>query len=347
MALLATACAPEDPVRSQASAPAPVARSRGLWLSPEEVERLPVSGPAWARVRSAAANLGRANIADQDSDHDVHTLAAALVYARTGDRSSRTAAANAILGAMGTERGGRTLALARNLVSYIIAADLIDLHRLNAGADRSFRVWLASVRHQRLEGQTLAEVYLRRPNNWGTHAGASLAAVAAYLGERAELDRIAGVFRGWLGDRASYRGFRYADLSWQADPGRPVGVNPTGTTKAGHSIDGALPEELRRGCSFQWEPCRTGYTWGALQGAVVNAQILSRQGYDAWNWQQRALLRTVRFHQRVDRAFGGWWAQGDDAWIVSLVNRAYGSAFPIPTGVGEGKNMAFTDWTHG
>jgi hypothetical protein len=65
-----------------------------------------------------------------------------------------------------------------------------------------------------------------------------------------------------------------------------------------------------------------------------------------WSWSDRALLRAVRFHLRLERSFGGWWAESEDAWVVPLVNRAYGAAFPVPSRAGMGKNMAFTTWTH-
>ena len=320
----------------------------GLWLSTEEIRRLPMQGPAWEAVVAAAIRPSGPNVADQDSDHDVHTLAAALVYARTGDGSMRRRAAEGVLGAMGTEVGGRTLALGRNLVSYIIAADTIDLRDYDRAGDDRFRNWLSAVRGQTLDGKTLVGTYAERPNNWGTHAGASLTAIAAYLGERPQLERLARIFRGWLGDQRAYAGFRYSsDTSWQADPSQPAGINPAGATVAGYRVDGALPEELRRGCSFQWPPCHTGYTWGALQGAVVHAPLLARQGFDVWAWSDRALLRAVRFHLRLERMFGGWWAESEDAWLVPLVNRAYGVAYPVPIHVGMGKNMAFTAWTHG
>src|SRR3954451_14252010 len=102
--------------------------SKGIWLSRSEVAALPTSGPAWASVQKAASgDLGSANIADQNSDHDVRTLAAALVAARTHDVQMENKVVDALESAMGTERGGRTLAAARNLQAYVIAADLIDL----------------------------------------------------------------------------------------------------------------------------------------------------------------------------------------------------------------------------
>ena len=100
----------------------------GIWISRAEVSRLPIGGPAWERPKAAADGpLGEADIADQDSNHDVRTLAIALVYARTGEERYRAKAADAISSAIGTEDGGRTLALGRNLFSYVIAADLIDM----------------------------------------------------------------------------------------------------------------------------------------------------------------------------------------------------------------------------
>jgi hypothetical protein len=165
--------------------------------------------------------------------------------------------------------------------------------------------------------------------------------VAVYLGDAAELERTAQVFKGWLGDREAYAGFTYRELWWQCDPAQPVGINPKGCTRAGHSIDGAQPEEMRRGGPFQWPPVETGYAWEGLQGALVQAEILQRAGYPAWEWEDQALLRAVQFLYNI-----GWEAEGDDRWQMWLINYVYGTAFPTVTPVSAGKNMGWTDWTH-
>ena len=105
---------------------------------------------------------------------------------------------------------------------------------------------------------------------------------------------------------------------------------------------------MRRGCGFQFPPCATGYPWEALQGATVTAEILHRQGYDAWSWSDQALRRAVQFLYELDRRYpgDGWWASGDDEWNVWLVNRAYGTRFPARDPAQPGKNMGWTDWTH-
>jgi hypothetical protein len=152
---------------SAAGAAAPV--RPGIWLLPAEVQRLPERGPAWAQlVQVADEPMGHADIADQNSDHDIHVLGAALVYARTGEARFYRKAAAGVMDAIGTERGGRTLALARGLVSYVVAADLLGLRDREPARARVFRRWLAAVRHERLEPDsrpTLVATHERAPNN--------------------------------------------------------------------------------------------------------------------------------------------------------------------------------------
>ena len=155
--------------------------------------------------------------------------------------------------------------------------------------------------------------------------------------------RTAQVFRGWLGDRSAYAGFTYGDLSWQCDPAHPVGINATGCTKNGVDIGGSLPEEMRRGGTFAWPPTFTGYAWEALQGAVLQADLLRTAGYDAWNWSDKALLRAVRF--LYGRA--GWAADGDDTWQPWLIDRRYGTSYRTAPPARTGKNFGYTDWLTG
>jgi hypothetical protein len=329
------------------AAAAPVAVA-GLWTTAAELASRPMSGAAWAAVKAAAdGSPGTASIADQNSDHDVNTLAAALVYARTKVAAYRANAAAAIAAAIGTEQGGRTLALGRNLASYVIAADLIELGNYDAALDGRFRSWLTAERSEPLDGDTLISTSEQRPNNWGTMAGASRVAADIYLGDGADLDRAATVFRGWLGDRSAYSGFNFGDMSWQVNPSQPVGVQPVGATKDGLDIDGALADDMRRGCAEQAPPCHTDYAWEGLQGVVVEARLLSRRGYDAFGWGNAAVLRAVQFLRRLDQSYGGWWATADDTWQPWIVNRAYGTALPAQSPSAPGKIMGWTDWALG
>ena len=363
-------------VASAVSAPTvAVAGLPAIWLSQAEVAALPMTGAAWDAVRAAAdAPLPAPNIADNLSEHDVRTLAVALVYARLRDEPGgaaayRTKAADAIVAAIGTEdlprpdgAPARTLELARNTLSYIVAAELIDLRTYDAGMAFQFRTWVGGLRDKVMPGdsRTLVQTHERRPNNWGAHAGASRAAIDIYLGDTVDLARVAQVFEGYLGNRTAYAGFTFggsnedgdSDLTWQADALAPVAINAVGATKDGHPIDGAQPEEMRRGGPFQWPPLRTVYVWEALQGAAAQAQILDRQGYPAWSWQSQALRRAVQFLVDLDTAFPAgageepWRASGDDLWVPWLVDDAYGTTFRSAPPAGYGKNMGWTDWTH-
>lgn len=334
---------------SLAAAPSASAATKGMWLSRSTISSLPVSGPAWTRMkRAAAADWGTVTLFSTGQRHDTGALAAALVYARTGDRAYRNKVGNALAAVIGTDRRtdgrqGYQLGVARNLTGFVVAADLIDLDSWNAKVAADFRRWLAELRTKRgPRGEdSLVETQERRPNNFGTHASAARIAASFYLGDVRDLARAAAVFRGWLGDRASYAGFSFGSRDWQCSPSAPVGVNPAGCTKAGRSIDGVLPDDQRRGGGFRWPPAKENYAWEALQGATVAAELLSRAGYPAWEWQDRALLRAVRWLH----AEAGFPAEGDDTWIPWLVNAVYGTSFPSRAAK-VGKNMAWTNWTH-
>ena len=104
---------------------------------------------------------------------------------------------------------------------------------------------------------------------------------------------------------------------------------------------------MRRGCAFTLAPCHTGYAWEALQGVLVQAELLARHGYPAFAWGDNAVLRAALFLRRLDLLYGDWWAVGDDAWQPWVVNHAYGSALPATTPARHGKILGWTDWIYG
>jgi hypothetical protein len=314
---------------------------QGIWTSAQEIASLPITGEPWRRLkRDADAQWGVPNIADQNDKVDVYTMAKALVYARTGEESYRNEVVSLCMQAMGTEQGGRSLALARNLAAYVIAADLV---KLPVAEDEQFRTWLRSMLTTRMsDGRTLTSTHEDRPNNWGTHAGGSRVVVAAYLGDSAELERCAQVFKGWLGDRSSYSNFVYGDLFWQSRPDLPVGVNPAGARIMSYNVDGVLPDDQRRAGDFSWPPPKENYVYEALQGALLQAVVLSRAGYDVWSWEGRALLRAFVWLNNV----ADYPAEGDDNWQPFIVNKVYNTTFLTPTASNPGKNVGWTCWTH-
>lgn len=322
----------------------PIPRQGGYIIIPKaRLATLPVTGPAWQALKAAAdGSAGTPDLSNQDQDNNVFVLAKALVYARTREPRYRDEVVANLKAAIGTE-GGRTLALGREIGAYVLAADLIDLSVIDPSFDaQTFRPWLRSLLSLPLEGLTLQTTHEQRANNWGTQAGASRAAIAAYLGDATELARVAQVFKGWLGDRTSYAGFSYGDLSWQADPVHPVGINLVGATIDGIDVDGSLPEEMRRGGTFRWPPAPTDYPWGALEGAILQAEILYQAGYDAWNWENQALERAYEF--LLNRA--NWRPAGNDEWQLWLVDYRYGSISWAGSPGPYGKNFGWSDWLY-
>jgi len=331
LAVLSVACG--------ALSAAPGDERQGIWISPEEVRALPMEGVAWEALEKAAHRpLATPNLGGRDDDVDVLVLAKALVHVRTGEEALALEVRKAIGAAMGTERQGDVLALARNLSGYVIAAELVGLP---PEEERAFRAWLAKLPTLSLGGGSLVSVHERRPNNWGTHAGAARVVVARYLGDKDELARVARVFRGWLGERDAYDGFQFGDLSWQADPEHPVGINPKGAQRDGHSLDGVLPDDQRRSGGFRWPPPRENYVYEALQGALLQAMVLARAGYDSWEWGDRALLRAALWLERE----AGFPAEGDDTWQPHVIHHVYGLELSLPEPARPGKSVGWTDWT--
>jgi len=314
--------------------------SSGIWISHEEIRALPMSGPAWAALREAAGGpIQNPDLSNQNDMSNVRVFAKALYFVRTGEAAYREDVIDACRRIRGTEDGARTLALSRELMAYVIAADLVGL---DADEKRDFSQWLENLSARRFQERTIRSTHEDRPNNWGTHAGATRLAIAAYLGDREEIERAAHVFSGWTGESSGWQGFKFGETWWQAEKARSFAVNPRRSTRAGHSIDGVLPDDQRRGGPFAWPPPKENYVWEALQGAIAQAVMLERQGYESWSWGNRALLRALEWLHREAH----YPAEGDDTWIPPIVNRAYGTQFPAPIPSQPGKAIGFSGWTH-
>jgi hypothetical protein len=351
--LALVACDVESPVAPESFTPVPemvaavtTSTSGGIWISSTEIARLSTSGTAWTSLLSQAnESCGSVNLDDQEDETNVCILAKALVYARTGNTTYRSPVITAInqIVKSGTYNG-TALALGRELGAYVVAADLIGLKHVNSSLDNSFRSKLRSLRTTYTTGaaSSLINCHERRPNNWGAHCGATRAAIAVYLGDATDLARTAKVLKGYLGDRASYAGFSYGDLSWQCDPSRPVGINPAGCTRYGRDLGGIMPDDQRRAGSYRWPAPKENYVWEAMQGLLAQATILHRAGYPVWDWQNRALRRAVTWLYNVN----GFPAEGDDQWLPHIVNDFYSTSFSARVPARAGKNFGWTDWTH-
>src|SRR3989344_7321559 len=134
--------------------PTPIpGKSKDIWITKDEISKLPTSGQYWDQLVSAANNLPSMSASGgHESTHDVYTMAAALVAARLNDSSRKQVVASEIIEAVNNqvENDGNSLSLTRTLPGYIIAADLIDLKNFDASADGSNMLSISSslmVRH--------------------------------------------------------------------------------------------------------------------------------------------------------------------------------------------------------
>lgn len=325
----------------------PTGATNGIWISAAELAKRPMSGAAWKHVKDTAdSSLGAADLYDQDSRHPLQTMAVALVYARTGQTSYRKKAADAVISIITSSSQGRSLGLGRNLAAYVIAADLVDLAGYDATKDAKFRDFLKKVRFwKNLEGRTLVQCHEVRPNNWGTMCGASRIAADLYLGDKTDLASAVEVYKGFIGDRSAYAKFKFGSdaFSWMCDTSNPRPLNPAGCKKDGHDLSGAAVDDVRRGGTYTWPPNATHYAWGGFSAAAAQAELLYRAGYDAYNWQDKAILRGMKF---LATAMASSESNATE-WLPWLVNYRYKTSFSTQLPVGRGRLISFTDWTHG
>jgi hypothetical protein len=353
-----TTSAPRPPAPSPTPTPAPRSGPiSGVWISAQELAALPMSGPAWESViNTAEGTLGAADVSNQDSHHGTEAMATALAAVRTGRADLRAKAEAAVVSAINTEEGARWLAIGRNLGAYVIAADVLGLRADGNPNSNGTRVqaWLARFLTRTLAHNNSGAQITLRQSAWASGSNASAeegfvhAAIAAYLGDRGELAWAWDGFRRYAGDRTSPHRMNANDPSWQFRPDDPVGIQDPGATKNGCRLDGAIGNDMSRGGAFSCTPGYTGYPWVGLEGAVPAAVVLDRKGYPAFTHVQSAIRRAFDYLWHVRNTTGNAaWFDGDRGrQIVYLVNRRYGTNFPVQLPTGQGRTVGFTDWTH-
>ncbi len=336
------------------------AASSYLLMPRAELLALPTSGAAWTALKGVAdGSLSTPDLCNIDAHHHVETLAAALVYARTGEASYGTKARAAIMAAIKTQRDGCTnavLALGRQLTAYVLSANLSGL---SGADDTTFRSWLSAIRTKVIGGHpiwnSLVATHLSSPNNWGAYAGASRIAADLYLGDSTDLSAASRVTRGFLGDRASYAAFTKnlssAAISWSCT-GDVLTYTPENgaCTKSGINLDGGVAADISRGGSLHWPPADPGipYQLEAIQGVGLQTELLYRNGYsDAWSWSSNGLKRAAAIVTRSAAAGGtGWNATSTSRQMPWLLNLRYGTSIPTRAS-GIGRAIGFTDWLYG
>ena len=327
-----------------------------------ELQALPTTGPAWDYVvRIAGERWPRPNFNDQDNQTDTLALAAALVYARTGDTAMRAKARDAILAVIPTFNRSRLnpgLGPVRQTAGWVLAADFIELEGSDANAFRAFlRRVLSDPTGTHARWHHIVAAHNDSPNNWGAWAGAARIAATLYLGR--DVGDAANTFRGFLGNREAWSRFfgqteplPATALAWACHPS-PERFTPVNGScrRDGINLDGAVPLDLSRGShNLHWPPSRTGimYTLETLAGYSLQAELLFQNGHpDAWEVQDEALRRMADVVQRSEADGGPGWNPGRVQFHVPwLLNHAYGTDYPtVPAEYG--RSLGYTDWLYG
>jgi hypothetical protein len=291
------------------------------------------------------------------------------VCARTNSPELCDKARAGVVSAIGTERGGRWLAVGRNLTAYVIAADVMGLRADGDPESAGTRVetWIRGFETERLAdnntGEPIPFIPFASGSNASAQEGAAYVAVAAYLGDRAALERAWDAFRTYLcdpsaPDRERIDLHRGVEAGWAYDDRHPCAVDPAGAAKrvppgrpgAGQlvQLDGAIINDMARGGDLAWPPGTTQYPWVGLEGLVPAAVMLDRAGYPALTVADGAVLRAVRYLRDLELSTGSgtWFRERRCNEIIQLVNVAYGVHFSVDLPAGGGRTVGYTDWTH-
>jgi hypothetical protein len=334
---------------------------QGILLSPAEIAALPASGTEWTAIADRyAAPYGGAYAMGIRDDSNKDALVAALYGARMSDSTAKGTARDMINTMMGNGRDDTdVLATLRNISAYILAADLIDLATFDATTDAAFRSWLTTeLSHPYTGGGgggSILSIADYKANNFGTHANCDRLIAGLYLDDPTMYTDARNVWYGWLtGDPAFIPDPRnWTGTNWQADylGTARYGINPAGATRDTHDFGGIIPEDMTRQGEYtgawppytgSWPPPTGGgqnYIHGATDGATLACWIMHRQGEDAWNWGDQAMLRQMQFKYSVSQTpYSGF------MWQTSVINNVYGQTFADVDPTATSTNVGYGAW---
>ena len=160
--------------------------------------------------------------------------------------------------------------------------------------------------------------------------------------------------RGFLGDRAAYKGFTMqlgsAGLSWSCLSAATYTPENKACTKSGINVDGAFVTDISRGGSLRWPPGDDGvsYQLESIQGMGLQVELLYRAGYTAaWGWSSKAMNRAAGVVTRSKASGGKGWNETNAARQMPwLLNKRYGTKIPTVES-NMGRAIGFTDWLWG
>jgi hypothetical protein len=347
-----------------------------MLLDAPRLASLPTSGAPWRRMkRTADEAIAQANLSEPTEkspwlpNYDgmgAETLAAALVYARTHDARYRRFVIRVNRFLIGSEDSASTnltspddklLATMRQISAYVLAADLVGMNRNATGSRSGFgstrwASWLSDLRNKPI-GSGNCETIIKcnlKATNWGAWASAARTTIDIYLNDGADLAVAVQRLKLYLGESSAGTPWTESgsfDSSWACTPSSlSVDFVPVNGSSCGRDKDGVIVEDASRsdGEFPSWDDAGIDYSFHAYAAQLVAALLLARQGYDVWNWGDRALKRIM---DRLDRLGVATGNGRSTATHVSWIPRfAYGVDYPtVPAQPGH--TLGYTDWLFG
>lgn len=348
-----------------------------MLVDAQRLASLPTSGRAYTNMKKAADDaIASTSLSKVTASSPwlpnygglgAETLAAALVYARTGDTRYRDFVIKVNRFVIGSEDSSSTngtsdhdklLATMRQISGYVLAADLVGMDP-NATGSRSgytstvWKTWLGALRTKSIGTSSkdrIDETNNTVATNWGAWASAARTTIDVYLNDAADLALAVERLKMYLGETTSGAAWTKSsnfDRSFACVPAElSVSFVPVNPPDCGPDKDGIVVEDASRSASAfpVWDSKGIDYSFHAYDAQLIAAIVLHRQGYDVWNWGNRALKRVMDRLDRLGVATGN--GRDGSAHISWIPRYFYGVDYPT-TAAGEGNSLSYTDWLYG
>ena len=358
------AAAPRLTPRPAAGSAATRAAGDYLLIRKSDLMAKPTSGAGWSYLKSEADAVWETpDLSKLNTKTPTQVMAAALVYARTGDQSYREKAVTALAKVPGTEikpseaKTAMVLPFARNVFGYVVAADLVGLP-LDTRTDngQTWGEFLVAARTKEFPGNTrwinLEKTSGDSASNWNAYALSSHLAISIALGDTAAIERDITIYRRFLGDTTSpwpafkpTSGYTWNNngRSWDMTATLQRGINPDkpGDARSGAIILDALRHTTLPSVRFgKLDLAGRAYTEETLDALLAINMMLKAHGSDFTDFQNQALRRAYAFLARN----GGPSGYSNGRYLALAMNNLYGSTYSTAAGDSVARHLGFGGW---
>lgn len=319
-------------------------RQGGMWLTPEEINQIPMNNASWDSLVSYAKRpmdiVGEITCtAGGSCTSDTNTPAAMYARAIVGLRTNNSTMISELRSELDRVEAAVNKAIdqdknlddkwpERNLGYVAVAANAINYRPQSL--QNGLRKALYTTKFE--EDYTIETLALTQLPNKPSYGRWSLLTAAYLLEDWSTVNKVAQVHgkamgeKNWAGTtntvKLSLTGLGLED-NWQTlQPGgkaNPVAVMPSSTYYQDHGVGGLyLADQYRAANGPQWPPAYTDYIFEGMSPNVAVAFGLDHLGYkNVFSLGNYALLRSLLFAYSSHDGKSQWNATGNDTWLVA------------------------------